>query len=109
MRNRLGVVRFLPAWAAGGDRRPPFFTGLRRDLDAVKTGGEAEGKAAPGKGAASWVQCSDAPSAPRPVCERTYWAGKAAISFFAWALLSVIENSQVPTKAMVIENSAGLS
>ena len=53
------------------------------------------------------VQCPEAPAAPKPVSERTCCAGNAARSRAALALLSVIENSQMPTKPMVMENSAG--
>ena len=52
-------------------------------------------------------QCPEAPAAPMPVSERTCWARKPALSLRARALPSSTENSQMPTKPMVIENSAG--
>jgi hypothetical protein len=42
-----------------------------------------------------------------PVSERTCWARKPARSTLARALLSRMENSQMPTKPIVIENRAG--
>src|SRR5687768_4495350 len=52
------------------------------------------------------AQCAEAVEAPSPVSERTCCAANSARSFAAWRLLSVTENSQMPTKPMVIENSA---
>lgn len=52
-------------------------------------------------------QWPEAPAAPKPVSERTCWAAKAARSLVALALRSMMENSQMPTKPIVIENSAG--
>lgn len=57
--------------------------------------------------AANAAQCPDAPAAPMPVSERTCCATKPARSTPARALLSSTENNQMPTKPMVIENSAG--
>ena len=42
-----------------------------------------------------------------PLSERTCWAMNLARSILARALLSKMENSQMPTKPIVIENSAG--
>jgi len=42
-----------------------------------------------------------------PVPERTCWAMKPARSILARVLLSKIENKQMPTKPIVIENSPG--
>ena len=58
-------------------------------------------------GPRSRVQCPDAVVAPMPVSERTCWARKPPRSFAAWLLRSRIENNQMPTKPIVIENSAG--
>ena len=52
-------------------------------------------------------QCAAAVAAPMPVSERTCWPRKPARSWAARGLRSRIENSQMPTKPMVIENSAG--
>src|SRR5690606_9826666 len=59
----------------------------------------------PGSGNRQWAA---APSAPSPVCERTYCGPKAAFSFSASCERSSTENSQVATKASGTENSAGL-
>ena len=53
------------------------------------------------------VQCPDTVVAPMPVSERTCWAKKPPRSFAAWLLRSRIENNQMPTNPIVIENSAG--
>jgi len=42
-----------------------------------------------------------------PVSERACWAMKPTRSILARVLLSKIENKQMPTKLIVIENSAG--
>jgi len=52
-------------------------------------------------------QWPEAPEAPRPVSERTCCAANRPRSLVAWALRSRMENSQMPTKPMVIENRAG--
>ena len=52
-------------------------------------------------------QWADALAAPRPVSERTYYAGKGARSCCAFLLLSSTENSHTPKKPMAMENSAG--
>jgi len=56
---------------------------------------------------AGWVQCLDAVVAPMPVSDLTCCARKPPRSFAAWLLRSRIENNQMPTKPIVIENSAG--
>ena len=53
------------------------------------------------------AQCPEAPEAPMPVSERTCCAANPARSIRARGPRSVIEKSQMPTKASVIENSAG--
>ncbi len=53
------------------------------------------------------AQCPLAPSAPSPVCERTYCASKAARSPAAPGLRSSRDTSQIVPKATLIENSAG--
>ena len=58
-------------------------------------------------GPRSRVQCLDAVVAPMPVSDLTCWARKPPRSFAAWLLRSRIENSQIPTTPIVIENSAG--
>ena len=52
-------------------------------------------------------QCPDAPAAPTPVSERTCCASKSTFSIAAYELRSSTENSQMPTKPMVIEKRAG--
>src|SRR5438045_2291065 len=42
-----------------------------------------------------------------PVSDRTCWLRKPPRSFAARALLSSMENSQMPAKPIVMENSAG--
>ena len=54
-----------------------------------------------------WVQCLDAVMAPMPVSDLTSCARKPPRSFAAWLLRSRIENNQMPTTPIVIENSAG--
>ena len=55
----------------------------------------------------AWVQCPDAVVAPMPVSDLTSCARKPPRSFTAWLLRSRIENNQMPTNPIVIENSAG--
>ena len=55
----------------------------------------------------SRVQCPDPVVAPMPVSDLTSWARKPPRSFAAWLLRSRIENNQIPTNPIVIENSAG--
>src|SRR4051812_38361140 len=55
------------------------------------------------------AQCAEAPEAPSPVSDRMYCDSNAADSLRAVWLRSRTENSQMPTKATAIENSAGLS
>ena len=55
----------------------------------------------------AWVQCPDAVVAPMPVSDLTSCARKPPRSFAAWLLRSRIENNQMPTNPIVIENSAG--
>lgn len=57
----------------------------------------------------AFTQCDTAPLAPRPVCERTNCGKNSARSLAAEADLSVMEKNQIPTKAIIIENSAGYS
>ncbi len=52
-------------------------------------------------------QCALAAAAPIPVSLRTVWASKPARSMRARSLWSVTENSQIDTKPIVMENSAG--
>jgi len=53
------------------------------------------------------VQCPEAIEAPIPVSDLTCCAKKPPRSFAAWLLRSRIENNQMPTTPIVIENSAG--
>ena len=53
------------------------------------------------------VSAPPAAATPMPVWERTYCASKAASSARAIRLRSVTEKNQMPTKATIIENSAG--
>ena len=53
------------------------------------------------------AQCAAAVAAPMPVSERTCCARNPARSSPARGLRSRIEKSQMPTKPIVIENSAG--
>ena len=55
----------------------------------------------------SQAQCPDALEAPMPVSDLTCCARNPLRSFAAWLLRSRIENNQIPTKPVVIENSAG--
>lgn len=77
--------------------------------------GQAAGTARPGEARAAAAltgrrpqdQCALAADAPIPVSLRTVWASKPARSIRARSLRSVTENSQIDTKPIVMENSAG--
>ena len=64
------------------------------------------GRSGHGRARRQWLA---APSAPMPVCERTYCASKRSCSVLAATLWSNSDTSQHAAKASAIENSAGAS